>query len=174
MMHVIILDIRILLLFISFKFIYTQSEIFMVIFRVSTNTATYCILFSVRRMWYLQWTFLRTWAFWKLVFAFSRNIISWTLLFMTGLTKMGVTPAKPLSHRAAEFAFKLYKISSMFFTIFNSSTDTYSRAFSADKLFFFKILITILPSFTIFHPSEIRFWTFEALIIRQFVQGIAL
>ena len=146
----------------------------MVIFGISTNTATYCIFFSVWRMLYLQWTFLNTRAFWKLVFAFSWNIISWTLLFMTWFTKMSVTPAKPLCYVAAEFAFKLYKFSSMFFTIFNSSTDTYSRTLSTYKLFFFESLITILPSFTIFHTSEIRIWTFEALIVRQFMQGIAL
>jgi hypothetical protein len=45
---------------------------------------------------------------------------------MTGLTEMSITPAEPLSDRAAEFALKLNKFCTMSFTILYSSSNAYS------------------------------------------------
>jgi hypothetical protein len=54
----------------------------------------------------------------------------------------------------------------MSFTILYSSSNAYSWAFSTDQFFFLKGVVIVLTSFTVFHSSKVRVWTFKTLIVR--------
>jgi len=60
-----------------------------------------------------NWTFLFTWAWWELILCKSRNIFSIELFLVAFVTKMCVTPAKPLGYLTTEFTFISYKLFSM-------------------------------------------------------------
>jgi hypothetical protein len=105
-------------------------------------------------------TFTRTLTFWQLLFCIFWHIVSITLFFMTGFTKMSISPAKPLSCWTTKFTFKLYEINTMFWTIFNRNVTT----FRTNQLFLIVSLniLSIIHNFsTIFSTSKIRFLTFE-------------
>lgn len=79
---------------------------------------------------------------------------------------MGITPAEPLSYRAAKLALKFDEIGAVYWAVFITSANCYSRAFTADKLFFFEIVIFI-DRIALFHTTEVRVLTFETHIVRQ-------
>lgn len=103
-------------------------------------------------------------TFWQFLFWIFTYIISITLLFMTWLAKMCVSPTKPLSSWTTEFAFKLYEIFSMFWAILYWNLT----AVRANKLLWFKwtcILLIIHRLSTIFPSTEIWIFAFKALKI---------
>jgi hypothetical protein len=53
------------------------------------------------------------------------------LPFVARFAKMSISPTKPLSYRATEFALKLDIISTMLWTILDSCPYTNSRTFTA-------------------------------------------
>lgn len=83
---------------------------------------------------------------------------------MAHFTEMGITPAEPLSYGAAELAFELNEFSSMFWTVFVSSADCYSCAFTTYQFFLFEIII-VIHSITLLHSTEIWILAFETLIV---------
>ena len=108
-------------------------------------------------------------TFWQLVSRLSWNIISIALPLVTRFTKMSVTPTEPLGNWTAKFTFELNEICTMFIAVFDSTTNTHSRTFSAYQLFFFKCVI-IIYLVTLFHSSKIRILTLKTHIIWQFIQ----
>jgi hypothetical protein len=90
---------------------------------------------------------------------------------VAGLTEMSISPAEPLGYIAAELAFKLDEVSSMFRTVLDSATHAHGRAFSANQLLFLKVLIIVLGRFTIFHSSEVWLRAFEAAVVRELVES---
>lgn len=108
-----------------------------------------------------DWTFTRALTLGQLIFCVLWYIVTIALFFMTRLTKMSISPTKPLRYWATKFAFKFYKVVSMFWTIINRNVTT-SRT---NKLFGIKSLsiLCIIHYFsTIFPTSKIRFLTFKA------------
>ena len=78
---------------------------------------------------------------------------------------MGVAPAEPLCYRATELAFVFYEVHAVRLTILDASTDTYSRAFSANQFLFLEVLVVVLGCLAILHSSEVRLIAFKTLVI---------
>jgi hypothetical protein len=75
---------------------------------------------------------------------------------VTRLTEVGVAPTEPLRNGTAKFALEFYKVSSVLWTILDTSTDTNGRALTADEIFWLVLLALLLGLNAIFETSEIR------------------
>lgn len=64
-------------------------------------------------MLYLQWAVLLAGALGQLTLFLARDVVTCTLSFVTGFTKVSVAPAEPLRDRAAELALELDKVHTM-------------------------------------------------------------
>lgn len=106
-------------------------------------------------------TFSRSRTFRKLIFCIFWYIVPCTLFFMTRLTKMCVSPAKPLGSWATILAFELNKILSMFRAVlyWNVTTVWTNKLFLIKTLY---ILLVIHCLSTVFTSSKIRILTFIA------------
>ena len=85
---------------------------------------------------------------------------------MTFITKMSISPAKPLSNRAAEFAFKFYKLFSMLFAVFGRDRTAF-RAYQLGgiELGGASSGIIIHHFSTVFPATKIRLFALIALKI---------
>lgn len=108
-----------------------------------------------------DWTFTWALALWKLVFCIFWYIVTIALLLMTRLTKVGITPTKPLCYWATKFAFKFYKVVSMFWTIIDRNI-TASRTNKLFRIISLNILCIIHDFGAIFPTSKIWFLAFKA------------
>ena len=86
---------------------------------------------------------------------------------MAWFTKMSISPTKPLWNITAKFTFVFDKICSMFRACLITTTDSHSCAFTADKLFFFKVFV-IIYLVTLLQTSKVGLLTFKTLIIGKF------
>jgi hypothetical protein len=103
-----------------------------------------------------------SWTFWQLFLGILAHIVSVTLFFMAGFTKMSIAPAEPLSNAAAEFAFELNEV----FTVFCAVLNWYIAAFGTDELFSFEgtacVLGFVHGSHAVFPTPEVGSFAFEA------------
>lgn len=107
------------------------------------------------------WTFACPRAFWQLLLGILTHVISLALTFMAWLTKMSISPTKPLCNTTTKFAFKFDKVFAMLRTIFDRDLTT-SRAYELFRLEIPTcILCFIHGRYTIFPSSKIRLFTFE-------------
>jgi len=106
-------------------------------------------------------TFSWSLTFWKLIFGVFTNIITIALPLMARFTKMCISPAEPLCCITTKFAFKFYKIFSMFGAILNRNFT----AIRTDKLLLFKnsscILTFIHGICAVFSSSKIWIFAFK-------------
>ena len=95
----------------------------------------------------------------QLVFRVLAHIVSITLLLMTRLAEVSISPTKPLSNTATEFAFELNKV----FSVFGTVLDWYVTATRTDELFSFER--TSSSSILLIHGSDAIFSTSEVWLL---------
>lgn len=97
------------------------------------------------------------------------NVLSFTLLLMTSLTEMGVSPAEPLGNRTTESALKL----NVLFPVFRAVLNRDLAAVRTYELLHVELTFVLLGCILArFSPSKIRFFAFETLIIGKYRQRI--
>jgi hypothetical protein len=90
---------------------------------------------------------------------------------VAALTKMSVAPTEPLSKTAAKLAFKVDVLRSVCFATLDAALKWSSGTFTTHQFFWLKLLLLLLRSNTIFLAAKVSIFTFEALIVGQFVHG---
>lgn len=101
----------------------------------------------------------------QLITRLPRHVVPTALSFMASLAEMSITPAEPLRDRTTEFAFELDEFSAVLAAILGPTPNAYSRALSADELFFLKGVVIVLRCFTIFHATKVGLLAFKAHVI---------
>lgn len=93
---------------------------------------------------------------------------------MAWLAEVRITPAEPLSDRAAEFALELDKIRTVLRAVLDSAADGDCCTLTADKLFFLPSVVVVSGCIAVLHTTEVWIATFEAHVVRELFQGKAL
>lgn len=153
---------------------YLRSEVLLILSHIPTNTTSKSIFFTIRRVTNLEWTLLFARTFVELVSRFSWHVITIALFLVTWFTKVRITPTEPLGNRATKLALKLYEFSSVRWTILHTASNTDSWTFSTNKFFPLETIIIVLAHLAILLSSEVRIWTFETLIVGEFIERIRL
>jgi hypothetical protein len=90
---------------------------------------------------------------------------------VAALTKVSIAPTEPLSETAAKLAFKVDVLGPVCFATLNAALKRSSGTFTTHQLFWLELLLFLLRSNTIFLAAKVCIFTFEALIVGQFVHG---
>lgn len=88
---------------------------------------------------------------------------------MAWFTEMSGSPTEPLSNWTTEATFEFNIVCTVFWTILDSSSHTHSCTLTTDQLFKFIVLSLHLSLLTILHTSKVRIFTYETLVIREFI-----
>lgn len=96
-----------------------ESEVSVILLYVPANRTAQHFFFPITIVIASDGACPWTCAFRQLVFCVFTHIVSTTLLFVTRITKVSVSPAEPLGDATTEFTLELYKIFSMLRAVLN-------------------------------------------------------
>lgn len=102
------------------------------------------------------------------------QIITIVLPCMTIITEMCWAPAEPLRYGAAELAFELYEVSTMCFTLFDTSTHCTCSTTTTHQLLWVELTLSLVIVLTRFETSKVRFLAFETHVVREPGHGVRL